>query len=106
MIEEGPTWFATKPVVARRATVPEISRFLGIVIRMHFREHGPPHFHASYQGREAVILIEPLVVWRGALSPRALGLVMEWAARHRMELIQNWELARSGQQPVPIRPLE
>ncbi len=28
--------------------MPEISRFFGIVIRMHFDDHRPPHFHATY----------------------------------------------------------
>jgi hypothetical protein len=32
----------------RGIEVPEISRFLGIVIRMYYREHAPPHFHARY----------------------------------------------------------
>nr|VFJ54184.1 MAG: protein of unknown function (DUF4160) [Candidatus Kentron sp. DK]VFJ55728.1 MAG: protein of unknown function (DUF4160) [Candidatus Kentron sp. DK] len=38
--------------------MPEISRFLGIVIRMHFREHIPPHFHAEYQEYEITVDIE------------------------------------------------
>jgi hypothetical protein len=28
--------------------MPEISRFLGIVIAMYYRDHAPPHFHAIY----------------------------------------------------------
>lgn len=28
--------------------MPEISRFLGMVIRMFFDDHNPPHFHAEY----------------------------------------------------------
>jgi hypothetical protein len=28
--------------------MPEISRFFGIVIRMYFDDHDPPHFHARY----------------------------------------------------------
>jgi hypothetical protein len=28
--------------------VPEISRFLGIIIFMLYDDHKPPHFHASY----------------------------------------------------------
>ena len=30
--------------------MPEISRFYGIIIRMYFVDHNPPHFHAEYQG--------------------------------------------------------
>jgi len=33
--------------------MPEISRFLGIVIRMYFLEHDPPRFYAAYAGAEA-----------------------------------------------------
>jgi hypothetical protein len=32
--------------------MPEISRFLGIVIRMYYRDHAPPHFHAEYAEHE------------------------------------------------------
>jgi len=54
--------------------MPEISRFYGIVIRMYFDDHSPPHFHAFYAEYEAVISIESLAVLNGELSPRALGL--------------------------------
>jgi hypothetical protein len=37
-----------KPLILYNLGVPEISRFLGIVITMFYRDHGPPHFHASY----------------------------------------------------------
>ena len=29
--------------------MPEISRFLGIVITMYFNDHNPPHFHVRYE---------------------------------------------------------
>ena len=38
--------------------MPEISRFLGIVVRMYYREHAPPHFHAAYGDFEVVVQIE------------------------------------------------
>ncbi len=34
--------------------MPEICRFFGIIIRMFFDEHDPPHFHAEYQGYRGV----------------------------------------------------
>ena len=49
--------------------MPELSRFYGIVIRMHFREHGPPHFHADYGGVQALIGIGDLRVLNGKLLP-------------------------------------
>ena len=61
--------------------MPEVSRFYGIVIRMFFREHGPPHFHAEYSGQQAVVGIEDLAVLRGRLPPVALGIVGQGQAR-------------------------
>jgi len=60
--------------------MPEICRFFGIVIKMHFGDHLPPHFHAEYGEHQAVIDIRTLVVIGGYLPPRALGLVIEWAS--------------------------
>ena len=47
--------------------MPEVSRFYGIVIRMYFADHWPPHFHAEYGEHEAVIGIEDLRVIAGNL---------------------------------------
>ncbi|MBI4702100.1 MAG: DUF4160 domain-containing protein [Deltaproteobacteria bacterium] len=85
--------------------MPEISRFLGIVIRMYFEEHPPPHFHASYGDREAWVAVRPLAVLRSELSPRVLSLVLEWAAAHQDELAANWRAMRAGQPPQKIEPL-
>ena len=38
--------------IGEETNVPEISKFLGIVIAMYFKDHGPPHFHAKYGGKE------------------------------------------------------
>jgi hypothetical protein len=70
--------------------VPTISRFYGIVIRMYFADHAPPHFHAIYAGEEAVIAISTGEVLRGALPDRALRLVRERVSIHRAELAANW----------------
>jgi len=34
--------------------MPEISRFFGVVIKMFYNDHQPPHFHAEYAGSEAL----------------------------------------------------
>ncbi len=86
--------------------MPEVSRFFGIVIRIFFNDHDPPHFHALYGEDESLIEIESLAVYRGELPRRALAMVLEWAALHREELRRDWELARSGRPPEPIAPLE
>jgi hypothetical protein len=86
--------------------MPEISRFFGIIILMFYNDHTPPHFHARYGEQRAIIAIESMAVLTGELSPRALGLVMEWAALHRAELINNWNLARKQEPLIKINPLE
>ncbi|WP_142849220.1 DUF4160 domain-containing protein [Telmatospirillum sp. J64-1] len=86
--------------------MPEISRFFGIIIAMYYNDHAPPHFHVRYGGQKAIIEIETLALMEGNLSPRALGLVMEWAALHREELREDWTLAVRQQPLKPIRPLE
>lgn len=52
---------------------------------MYFGDHLPPHFRAIYGSSEAIINIATLAVIEGNLSPRALGLVTEWAALHHEE---------------------
>lgn len=85
--------------------MPEISRFYGIVIRMYFNDHLPPHFHAQYGQHEALIAIGDLGIFAGGLPPRALGLVTEWASTHRMELESAWNRA-SNMEPIgKIEPL-
>ena len=86
--------------------MPEVSRFFGIIITMYYKDHAPPHFHARYASEKVAIAIGSLVVLQGRLKPRALGLVMEWAARHQAELRENWMLARHQLPLKPIEPLE
>ena len=86
--------------------MPEISRFFGIIIRLFYSDHQPPHFHAFYGEHEATIEIETLAVYRGELPRRTLALVLEWAALHRKELREDWRLAQAGVWPRPIAPLE
>ncbi len=57
--------------------MPEISRFYGIVIKMYFDDHHPPHFHAEYGESQALVQIETLAVIAGYLPPRAMGLMTE-----------------------------
>jgi hypothetical protein len=69
--------------------VPEVSRFFGMIIGMYYNDHPPPHFHVRYGGQRALIGIETLRVLEGQLSPRALGLVVEWGARNQRGLREN-----------------
>lgn len=85
--------------------MPEISRFLGIIIRMFMDDHNPPHFHAVYNGKEGAFSIETLIMIQGDLPPRIQGIVVEWAAMHQKELLQNWENLHSQKQIKKIKPL-
>jgi hypothetical protein len=85
--------------------MPELSRFYGIVIKMYFDDHDPPHFHAEYAEDQAVIGIETLALIAGRLPPRALGLVAEWAAMHQDELRQAWSKAKDLRAINKIAPL-
>ena len=85
--------------------MPEISRFLGIVVQMYFEDHLPPHFHARYGEFRVKVLIQSGIV-EGRFPPRALRHLMEWYDLHREELQQDWLLASRGEDPLPIAPLE
>jgi hypothetical protein len=85
--------------------MPIISRFLGIAIMMYWNDHNPPHFHAKYGDYEIVISIEGNII-DGNFPKRALNLVLEWVKLHRVELVENWQMAREGRQLKQIAPLE
>jgi hypothetical protein len=86
--------------------MPEICRFLGIVIKMFYDEYNPPHFHAEYGEFKASIRILDYALLEGSLPPKILGLVVEWAAIHNSELIEDWELSRKQKVLMKIKPLE
>lgn len=85
--------------------MPEISRFHGIVIGMFYEEHGVAHFHAVSGDYEISVEVDSGYV-RGKFPARARRLVLEWAALHKAELIENWKLARQGLPLARIAPLE
>jgi hypothetical protein len=86
--------------------MPEICRFMGIVIRMYFSDHPTPHFHAKYAEHSATIGVAPVGVLAGRLPPRVLALVVEWASVHEEELFENWTRARRNLPLLRIAPLE
>lgn len=79
--------------------MPEISRFYGIVVKMYFRDHPPPHFHAEYAGGEMIVDIQSVSVIAGTLPTRATRMVLEWTTQHQAELVELWKLA-SNMQPI------
>jgi len=86
--------------------MPTISEFFGILIRMYYDDHNPPHFHAYYNGYETIISIETLEIMEGSFPKRAKALVIEWAVEHRQDLLNDWKLAEQHQPLIKIAPLE
>ena len=94
-----------KTGTALRCPMPEISRFLEIVISMYCRDHTPPHFHALYGEHEVTIDIATGLV-SGEFPRRALAHVQEWRTLHNEDLAVASNLARASK-PLPnIDPLE
>ena len=97
---------ARREALAECASMPEISRFFGIVIRMFWREHEAPHIHAQYGEFVATMEIATGAVRTQHFPTRALRLVDDWRERHAAELLANWHRMRRGEQPIPIAPLD
>ncbi len=86
--------------------MPTISIFYGIIIKMYWDDHAPPHFHAEYAGSKAVVEIQTLEITQGRLPKGAAMLVKAWALQHREELMEDWTLCEQLQMPNKIKPLE
>ncbi len=85
--------------------MPEISRFLGIVIFMNFNDHSPPHFHARYGSYQIIVEIKTGIV-EGKFPKRALKHVLEWYEFHKEELMANWDSIMETGEFTKIAPLE
>jgi hypothetical protein len=85
--------------------MPEISRFLGIIIAMYYKDHVPPHFHAIYVEYEITVEIVSGVI-NGRFPRRALRLVLEWLELHKDELLENWQFVEENKPLRKIAPLE
>ena len=85
--------------------MPIISRFFGIIIRMFYDEHNPPHFHVEYQNKKAVFDLNGNIIKGDLFSRTATRLVREWVDFHISELEIDWELSKDGKEIKPIPPL-
>ncbi len=86
--------------------MPIISMFFGIIIRMFYRDHAPPHFHAEYQGHRGIFDFDGHMTKGNMQSKTAKKLIREWARLHRNELEKNWQNARQGKALIKIEPLD
>ncbi len=71
--------------------MPIIARFYGILIKMYFREHGVPHFHALYGEYNGVFEIEKNEMIEGDLPKRAQKMIKEWASLYKDDLMKMWK---------------
>lgn len=85
--------------------MPEICRFLGIVIYMLFDDHKPPHFHAVYGDYQINIEINTGIV-EGRFPRRALNAILEWHSLNKDLLLEDWFLAEHHESLKKIPPLE
>lgn len=86
--------------------MPIVSTFFGIIIRMYFGDHPPPHFHAEYQGQRATFNFEGELLAGQMRSKNACKLIREWATQHKGELMLNWEMIEQGRPINRIEPLD
>jgi len=87
-------------------SMPVLSKFYGIVIRMAFIRAFTAHFHAIYGQWELIVGIAPLRIIQGDAPGRVRDMVLEWAAEHQRELIDDWNRCSVAIPPLPIRPLQ
>ncbi len=88
--------------------MPSLSTFYGIIVYMYFmdnKQHNLPHIHVKYQEYEVVVSIPDGDVLQGEIPSRKMKLLQAWMEIHKDELVADWELAVSGEQPYKIDPL-
>lgn len=87
--------------------MPEISRFLGIIITLYYESgtHQRPHFHARFGEHRASFTMDPPALLAGAMPRRQQHLILAWAERYQEQLLENWERVLHEQPLVPIEGL-
>jgi len=88
--------------------MPAISMFYGIIVYMDYmdnKQHKLHHIHVKYQEDEVVVELPNGEVLEGNIPNTKMKLLQAWIELHKDELLADWELAASGQQPYKIDPL-
>lgn len=86
--------------------MPVLAVVNGIKVTINFCDHSPPHFHAEYNGRRALVEIKSARVVEGSLPPKQAKLIIGFCVLHEDELLRNWDLAKKGEKLVPIEGFE
>lgn len=87
--------------------MPTLSMFLGILIKMNWKDfgkHSSPHFHAFYNEYEAVFGLDGEIL-SGEFPKKQTTFVKAWVLLHEDELKANWNLAANGEETFRIEPL-
>jgi hypothetical protein len=85
--------------------MPRISEFDGMIIRMYWRDHMPPHFHVDYNGNDVVVGIDPARIMQGTLPGRLQRRLLQWTQSRRQQLLDNWQKAQQRLELEWIDPL-
>ena len=85
--------------------MPTISMFFGVVIRMYYDDHNPPHFHAYFGNHKAMFDFDGNLT-QGNFPQKQFKLIQAWTLLHKDELLANWELSRNNEQLFLINPLK
>ena len=86
--------------------MPVVSAFYGMIIRIYYDDHNPPHFHVSYGDKEVVVAIESGKILSGRLPIRLKNAIRERHVLHKKELLAAWRAVRLMKKPNRIKPLE
>lgn len=85
--------------------MPTISMFYGIIIRMYYVDHNPPHIHAYYNKHIASFDLDGKIL-EGHMPNKQAKLIQAWILLHKDELLANWEISKNSETPFKIKPLD
>jgi hypothetical protein len=85
--------------------MPIVSAFSGIVVRMYYHEHGPPHFHAEHGDDRATFAFDGKLLAGRIRSQAAIRKIRRWAGLHTQELEANWARLIASRPLERIEPL-
>ena len=79
-------------IIERRNQIPAISKFYGITVMTHPKDHNPPQVHAAMGQISASFAISSGELMAGShFPPTGSKLVKEFILRHQNELLEMWE---------------
>ncbi len=82
--------------------MPIISIFYGIIVRLNYNDHNPPHIHVEYQGLKGIFEIKSAKLIAGEMPKNAQRLVTAWTKNNKAELLANWKRAENHEALIRI----